>query len=64
MATKTITVEIGATQKMNADIHLNADDSELQKFGNLAHKWWDKNSEFRPLHEINPVRLNWIDNLI
>ena len=48
---------------MNADIHLNADDSELQKFGNLAHKWWDKNSEFRPLHEINPVRLNWIDNL-
>ena len=33
MATKTITVEIGATQKMNADIHLNADDSELQKFG-------------------------------
>jgi 2-polyprenyl-6-hydroxyphenyl methylase/3-demethylubiquinone-9 3-methyltransferase len=63
MATKTITVEIGATQKMNADIHLNADDSELQKFGNLAHKWWDKNSEFRPLHEINPVRLNWIDNL-
>lgn len=63
MATKTITVEIGATQKMNADIHLNADDSELQKFGDLAHKWWDKNSEFRPLHEINPVRLNWIDNL-
>lgn len=48
---------------MNADIHLNADDSELQKFGDLAHKWWDKNSEFRPLHEINPVRLNWIDNL-
>ena len=63
MATKTITVEIGATQKMNADVHLNADDSELQKFGNLAHKWWDKNSEFRPLHEINPVRLNWIDSL-
>ncbi|MEI8119146.1 MAG: bifunctional 2-polyprenyl-6-hydroxyphenol methylase/3-demethylubiquinol 3-O-methyltransferase UbiG, partial [Methylophilaceae bacterium] len=34
------------------------------KFGDLAHKWWDKNSEFKPLHAINPLRLNWIDGLI
>jgi len=43
---------------------LNADVLELQKFGELAHKWWDKNSEFKPLHEINPLRLNYIDNLV
>ena len=49
---------------MSADVHVNADDAELQKFGDLAHKWWDKNSEFKPLHEINPVRLNWIDSLV
>jgi len=42
---------------------LNADVLELQKFGELAHKWWDKNSEFKPLHEINPLRLNYIDSL-
>ena len=43
---------------------LNADELELQKFGELAHKWWDKNSEFKPLHEINPLRLSWIDGLV
>jgi len=43
---------------------LNADSLELQKFGDLAHKWWDKNSEFKPLHEINPLRLEYIDNLV
>lgn len=43
---------------------LNADDLELQKFAELAHKWWDINSEFKPLHEINPLRLNWIDGLV
>lgn len=43
---------------------LNADNLELQKFSELAHKWWDKNSEFKPLHELNPLRLNWIDGLI
>jgi 2-polyprenyl-6-hydroxyphenyl methylase/3-demethylubiquinone-9 3-methyltransferase len=42
---------------------LNADVLELQKFGELAHKWWDKNSEFKPLHEINPLRLNYINSL-
>ena len=42
---------------------LNADPAELQKFGELAHRWWDPHSEFRPLHEINPLRLEWIDRL-
>ncbi len=42
---------------------INADPQELQKFSALAHRWWDPNSEFRPLHEINPLRLQWIDRL-
>ncbi len=40
---------------------LNVDPQELEKFGQLAHRWWDPDSEFRPLHEINPLRLEWID---
>lgn len=40
----------------------NADPAELQKFGDLAHRWWDPNSEFKPLHDINPLRLDWIDS--
>ena len=40
---------------------MNADPIELQKFSELAHRWWDPNSEFRPLHEINPLRLEWIN---
>ena len=43
---------------------LNADPTELEKFGDLAHRWWDPNSEFKPLHDINPLRLDWIDNAI
>jgi 2-polyprenyl-6-hydroxyphenyl methylase/3-demethylubiquinone-9 3-methyltransferase len=39
----------------------NADPQELAKFGDLAHRWWDTGSEFRPLHQINPLRLDWID---
>jgi 2-polyprenyl-6-hydroxyphenyl methylase/3-demethylubiquinone-9 3-methyltransferase len=39
----------------------NVDPNELEKFGQLAHRWWDPNSEFRPLHDINPTRLDWID---
>lgn len=38
----------------------NADPIELEKFSQLAHKWWDKSSEFKPLHDINPLRLNYI----
>ncbi len=42
---------------------LNADPQELAKFSELAHRWWDPDSEFRPLHQINPLRLDWIDRL-
>jgi 2-polyprenyl-6-hydroxyphenyl methylase/3-demethylubiquinone-9 3-methyltransferase len=41
----------------------NADQLELDKFSQLAHRWWDPNSEFKPLHDINPLRLEWIDRL-
>jgi 2-polyprenyl-6-hydroxyphenyl methylase/3-demethylubiquinone-9 3-methyltransferase len=41
----------------------NADPVELEKFSQLAHKWWDPNSEFKPLHDINPLRLGYIDRL-
>ncbi len=39
----------------------NVDPQELAKFSELAHRWWDPNGEFRPLHQINPLRLAWID---
>ena len=42
---------------------VNADAQELAKFSELAHRWWDPDSEFRPLHRINPLRLEWIDEL-
>jgi len=41
----------------------NVDTAELAKFSELAHRWWDVNSEFRPLHQINPLRLEWINSL-
>ncbi len=41
---------------------LNADPAELAKFSELAHRWWDLDSEFRPLHQINPLRLDWIQS--
>jgi 2-polyprenyl-6-hydroxyphenyl methylase/3-demethylubiquinone-9 3-methyltransferase len=43
---------------------INADPQELAKFGELAHRWWDPSSEFKPLHDINPLRLDWIDRCI
>ena len=46
---------------MNATV--NADPAELAKFSDLAHRWWDKDGEFRPLHDINPSRLAWINGL-
>ena len=45
---------------MNNDT-LNADQQELDKFAQLAHRWWDPNSEFKPLHDINPLRLDYVD---
>src|SRR5690606_33426352 len=43
--------------------HTNADPAELAKFSELAHRWWDPESEFKPLHQINPLRLDWIDQI-
>ena len=43
--------------------HTNADPAELAKFSDLAHRWWDTESEFKPLHLINPFRLGWVDGL-
>lgn len=40
----------------------NYDPSELAKFSDLAHRWWDPKSEFQPLHQINPLRLAWIED--
>ena len=42
----------------------NADQAELDKFSELAHRWWDPESEFKPLHDINPLRLDWIDRAV
>jgi len=42
---------------------VNVDPTELEKFSALAHRWWDPESEFRPLHEINPLRLEYIDGI-
>jgi len=42
---------------------VNADPQELSKFGELAHRWWDLHGEFKPLHALNPLRLDWIDTL-
>lgn len=43
--------------------NVNADPAELEKFSALAHRWWDADGEFRPLHQINPLRLDWINSL-
>ena len=44
--------------------HANVDPAELAKFGALAARWWDPKSEFKPLHDINPLRLNYIDGQV
>jgi 2-polyprenyl-6-hydroxyphenyl methylase/3-demethylubiquinone-9 3-methyltransferase len=49
------------TRKQIMNSASNSDQRELDKFGEVAHHWWDSNSEFRPLHDINPARLGWID---
>jgi 2-polyprenyl-6-hydroxyphenyl methylase/3-demethylubiquinone-9 3-methyltransferase len=45
-------------------MNLNADPQELAKFSELAHRWWDPDSEFRSLHRLNPLRLEWIEGLV
>jgi 2-polyprenyl-6-hydroxyphenyl methylase/3-demethylubiquinone-9 3-methyltransferase len=47
-----------------ANSQQNVDLSEIQKFSDLAHRWWDPTSEFKPLHEINPLRLEWINGIV
>ena len=42
-------------------MHANADPAELQRFSDIAHRWWDPQGSMRPLHELNPLRLDWID---
>ncbi len=49
---------------MTTSSSLNADPAELAKFSELAHRWWDTESEFRPLHQINPLRLGWIESCV
>ena len=46
-------------EKQNINVDLN----EVEKFNKIAHKWWDPSSEFKPLHDINPLRVNYINNL-
>ncbi len=58
MAIKTDSIHMKTIQSVNAD------PAELQKFAALAHRWWDPNSEFKPLHEINPLRLDFIDGKV
>ncbi|MFO0274090.1 MAG: bifunctional 2-polyprenyl-6-hydroxyphenol methylase/3-demethylubiquinol 3-O-methyltransferase UbiG [Betaproteobacteria bacterium] len=42
-------------------MHANADTAELQRFSEMAHRWWDPQGAMRPLHDLNPLRLDWID---
>lgn len=49
---------------MSDTTNRNADQAELDKFSELAHRWWDPESEFKPLHDINPLRLDWIDRCV
>jgi 2-polyprenyl-6-hydroxyphenyl methylase / 3-demethylubiquinone-9 3-methyltransferase len=43
---------------------INVDPAEIAKFSDLAHRWWDASSDFKPLHDINPLRLDYIDGLV
>jgi 2-polyprenyl-6-hydroxyphenyl methylase/3-demethylubiquinone-9 3-methyltransferase len=52
-----------AEQAESLNLKLNVDQQELSKFASLAHKWWDKTSEFKPLHDINPLRLDYIERI-
>ncbi|OOZ39720.1 bifunctional 3-demethylubiquinol 3-O-methyltransferase/2-polyprenyl-6-hydroxyphenol methylase [Solemya pervernicosa gill symbiont] len=49
---------------MNSSQQPNVDPSEVAKFEALASRWWDPNSEFKPLHDINPLRLDYVDNAV
>jgi 2-polyprenyl-6-hydroxyphenyl methylase/3-demethylubiquinone-9 3-methyltransferase len=51
-------------QDENVESAENVDPAELKKFSDLAHRWWDPHGAFRPLHELNPVRMSWIERLV
>lgn len=48
---------------LNPEFMINVDPLELEKFSQLASRWWDPGAEFKPLHDINPLRLEWIDGI-
>jgi 2-polyprenyl-6-hydroxyphenyl methylase/3-demethylubiquinone-9 3-methyltransferase len=52
-----------SNQAQSENVSSNVDPAEVAKFEQLASRWWDRNSEFKPLHDINPLRANWIDKL-
>lgn len=52
------------TQATEQNPSQNVDASEIAKFEALASQWWDKQSQFKPLHDINPLRLNWVDERV
>jgi 2-polyprenyl-6-hydroxyphenyl methylase/3-demethylubiquinone-9 3-methyltransferase len=56
-----MTTPLSASLSHTEQTSANVDPVELNKFSQLAHKWWDKHSEFKTLHDINPLRLNYID---
>jgi 2-polyprenyl-6-hydroxyphenyl methylase/3-demethylubiquinone-9 3-methyltransferase len=58
---KLTTTIIHIHEPLSMNSNLNVDPSEIAKFEALAKRWWDKNSEFKPLHDINPLRSNFID---
>ncbi len=53
--------ESSAQENLEQSVDTNVDKNEIKKFEDVAHRWWDRESEFKPLHEINPLRLNYID---
>lgn len=53
---------MGTTQTDQVDLTANVDPNEIRKFEEIAYRWWDTDSEFKPLHDINPLRLNYIDD--
>ena len=52
-----------AVHEAHVGMNMNVDPVELEKFSQLAHKWWDPHSEFKPLHDINPLRLGYVDRI-
>ncbi len=63
ITTEPVPVNPQGGSKQTHNSQQNVDPAELEKFATLAHRWWDPTSEFKPLHEINPLRLGYIDKL-